>query len=939
MHFALIERAIRGERVLALPNGIKRLLRIATRDGLKRELDDELAFHFEMWKKEFLDGGMSDGDADAAAHNRFGDLEAFRRYGYDRADRRARCESTRDWLVEWMQDVRFAARHLRKAPAFTAIAVLTLALGIGANTAIFSVVRHLLMSPLPYPKGDRVVALKVFAKPTVVAGLASIDVNGPAEAPLPLRDAWLKRARTFEQVGGIAQDYFILLPDGRQDTVGYASITSNFLDLLGVRPSLGRAFRPDEEREGPAHHVAMLSHRWWMTAYGGSEDAIGKTLLHDNQAYTIVGVMPERFTIPMTRRQLDQISNPTPDIWLPTTIENAYSVFGLLRRGVSAKAATAELQNITDGSDWRGPRASIRHDSLRAQAMRAQDFLAPREVRTIEVLFAAVAALLLIACANVANLLLVRAWTRRREFAIRMGLGAGRARLVRLALTESTLLALVAGALGTAIAWQALRWIVALRPLSLDALTGAHVDPTALVWTATISIVTGILFGGAAAFFVSSRNVGDLLRSETRSSSDRISTRIRSTLIIAEIALSVALLVCAGLLLRSFATLQDTPLGFDPHNLVSFDVILPHDINGSPSAAAVKASIAERLAAVPGATAAAIGFLPTAGFARRPGLDVETDEGARPAGIDRYLKTLIDPNYFRTTGIRLIAGRLPEASPSDVPPDVSRSPAGGAPAVQIVRELSDEIVVNERLARRIAPEGSALGRRVRGQPGGGGRGTKPSDAWSTIVGIVEDVRLPGAPDENRANQVYTLAFNRLSPTYVVRFASLPPHLESTLRRAVQTVNPTIAGRRARVADDYLNEALAPTRFMLALLGAFAVIAIVLAAVGLYGSIAYSVSLRTREIGIRVALGATPRGVVGLVVGDGARLILVGLSVGLAIAAGTTRTISSLLYGVGTGDPTTYASVALLVVSISMAASYLPARRASRIDAIDALRAE
>jgi predicted permease len=924
---------------MTLPSGIKRLFRIATRSGLKHELDDELAFHFEMWKKEFLETGMSHGDAEAAARNRFGDLEAFRRYGYDRAERKARWESARDWLVEWMQDVRFAARHLRRAPAFTAVAVLTLALGIGANTAIFSVVRHLLVSPLPYPNGDRVVALKVFAKPTVFGGLASIDVNAPREAPLPLRDAWLKRARSFEQVGGVAQDYFFLLPDGRQDTVSYASITSNFLDLLGVRPSLGRGFRPDEEREGAAHNVAMLSHSWWMAAYGGSEDAIGKTLLHDNQAYTIVGVMPERFTIPMTRRQLDQLSNPAPDVWFPTTIENAYNVVGLLRRGVSAEAATAELQNITDGSDWRGAGGSVRHDSLRAQAMRAQDFLAPRDVRTIEVLFAAVGALLLIACVNVANLLLVRAWTRRREFAVRMGLGAGRARLIRLALTESTLLALVAGALGTVIAWQALHWIVALRPLSLDALTGAHLDPTVLTWTAIISIVTGILFGGAAAFFVSSRNVGDLLRSETRSSSDGISIRMRSTLIVAEIALSVALLVCAGLLVRSFATLQETPLGFDPHNLVSFDIILPHDINGSPSAAAVKAAIAERLAAVPGATAAAIGFLPTAGFAVRPGLDIEADEGAGSAGIDRYLKTLIDPNYFRTAGIRVIAGRLPEPRPDDVPPDVSRSPAAGAPPVRIVRELSDEIVVNETLARRIAPEGSALGHRVRAQPGGGGRGTKTSDAWSTIVGVVEDVRLPGAPDDNRANQVYTLAFNRLSPTYVVRFASLPPHLESTLRRAVQTVNPRIAGRRVRIADDYLNEALAPTRFMLALLGAFAVVAILLAAVGLYGSIAYSVSLRTREIGIRVALGATPRGVVALIVGDGVRLIIVGVSVGLMIAVSTTRSVSSLLYGVGTGDPTTYASTALLVIAIATAASYVPARRAARIDAVDALRAE
>jgi predicted permease len=918
----------------ALPAGIRRLFRLpSSRDRIIREDDEEMRFHLEMWTAEFRAQGLNAEEAHAKAQQRFGDYGEYKRHSRQRAERLDRWHSIVDWLVEWRQDIRFALRHFRKAPAFALVAVFTLALGIGANTAIFSIVHHLLISPLPYPNGERTVRLVTFGKSTFIGALASLPQNGPMNPPDELRDAWIKRSKSFEQIGGIAQDFLFLLPDKRQDTVSYAAMTANFLDLLGVRPSLGRGFRPDEEGEGPAHNVAMLSHRWWMSAYGGRSDVIGQTLQFEGAKYTIVGVMPETFTIPMEAKALDRMSNPSPDVWLPITLQNSYLTFGLLRRGVSVDAATAELQHIANGSDWRANLRAFRDDSVRARAMRAQDFLAPREVRTIEVLFAAVGALLLIACANVANLLLVRAWTRRREFAVRMGLGAGRTRLVRLALTESTLLALAAGALGILIAWQALHWIVALRPISLDALAGATLDSTVLAWTAAISVVTGILFGGAAAFFVSSRSVGDLLRNDARSSSDGVSVRIRSGLIIAEIALSVVLLVGAGLLTRSFAQLQDTPLGLDPHNLVSLDVLLPRDINGSPNAPAVKAAIAERLAHVPGATSAAMGFLPTAGFSVRPGLETDSDGGIKPVGGDRYLVTMIDANYFQTAGIKLVAGRLPRATPADIPPVVA------PPQVRILRSLSDEVVVSQTLARRIAPNGDVLGRHVRSQPGRSGPGIKQSDAWSTIVGIVEDVRLPGAWDEARANQIYSMPFSLLSPTYVVRFTSVPANLESTLRQAVQTVAPTIVGRRARVADNYVKEALAPTRFMLALLGAFAIVAIILATVGLYGSIAYSVGLRTREIGIRVALGATPRAVIGLVLSDGVRLIVVGVILGVISAAATTRALTTLLYGVDASDPMTFGSIALLVIGVATAASIVPARRATAIDPMEALRAD
>ena len=403
-----------------------------------------------------------------------------------------------------------------------------------------------------------------------------MTADAPSDPPSDLLRAWAERARSFEQVAGVEQMFLSVRANSQQDTVSYAFTTANLLDLLGTRPSYGRMFRREEERPG-ANHVAMISHRWWQAAYDGRDDVLGKVLEYAGEKYTIVGVMPVGFTIPMSVRALDWLSMPSPDVWLPAPIQNTSIGFGLLRPGISSAAVTNELNAIANAAESGAPppppgRAAS-GDSIRARAMRAQDFLGSRERRTIEILFAAVGALLLIACANVANLLLVRAWTRRREFAVRMGLGAGRARLIRLALTESVLLAVAAGVLGVLVAWQGLRVIIALRPLALDRLADVQIDPAVLLWTGAISIFTGVVFGGAAAFFVASQNVADLLRSETRAASaGGASRRVRSSLIVVEIALSFALLVGAGLLTRSFAALQRTPLGFEPHNLVSVDV-------------------------------------------------------------------------------------------------------------------------------------------------------------------------------------------------------------------------------------------------------------------------------------------------------------------------------------------------------------------------------
>src|SRR5688572_13383521 len=912
-----------------LPRGVRRLFRLPpTRDRMLSDADEEMRFHIDAWTEELRARGLSPSDAAAAAHARFGDPGEYRDHAAHRAGRNALRQRVTTWLAEWIQDARFAIRHLAKAPLFTAVVVLTLALGIGANSAIFSVVHRLLLDPLPYPNGKRIVALKTVGTVGLLASSASIAADAPGDPPSDLLREWAERSRSFEQVAGVEPVFLSLLPDGRQDTVSYAFATANLLDLLGVSPVLGRGFRLDEET--PAHRqVAMISARWWHAAYGGRTDVIGKPIEYVGATYTIVGVMPAGFTIPMVTRTLGGLDMPTPDVWLPAPIHETSIGYGLLRHGVTAESATRELTAIANTPDVRSGDGRLRPsgDSIRARAMRASDFLSAREVRMITILFAAVGALLLIACANAANLLLVRAWNRRREFAVRLGLGAGRARLVRLALTESVLLALAAGTLGVVIAQQGLRVIIALRPVALDRLADVQIEPAVLLWTGAISIVTGVLFGGAAAMFVASQNVADLLRTENRAASAGGRTRrVRATLIVAEIALSFALLVGAGLLARSLAALQHTRLGFEPHNLVSIEVLAPAPLWFSAERPAVRDAVVAALAEVPGVTAVAMGTLPTAGYRMREAFVVETPNGPRQIGVSQAVITWIDDAYFGTSGVALLAGRVPRAGLTD---------ETGPPPF---RRLSEVVVVNRQFARRVAPDGNAIGYRVHTAPAAG-NGPPSIDNWSTIVGIADEIRLPGVHDDAQRYQVYTLSLTAMpNPTYVARFTTVPRNVEAVLRRAVQRANPALVARRAGFADDHVREALAPTRFTLGLLGAFAGVALVLAVVGLYASIAYTVSQRTREIGIRIALGASSRGVMHLVLTDGARLALIGLVIGIGTAAIASRALAGLLYGVTVRDPATFVGTATLVALVALGASYLPARRAARIDPVDALRA-
>ena len=899
-----------------LPSAVRRLFQLPrSPERIARELTDEMCIHLDMRTNELRALGMSETDARVEALRRFGDGDEFHAYAARRAGNRARMHGIRDRFSEWKQDLRFALRLFRKHAQLTLLIVFTLALGIGANAAIFSVVHRLLIAPLPYKDGNRIVML-------------AMDRNGPGFST-PSGNAvraWHKRSRSLESIAAVNINYIAVQDPGERDSIA-ASITSNYLRLLGIAPAIGRDFTPDDEPPG-SPRVAMISYGLWQRAYGGRPDVLGKPIVvsdrRDNP-HIIVGVAPPSIGLPISYNPPGgKWREATPSIWIPSSLDSLEEAdtYAKLRAGVSAAQASTELQGILDSEPLRsaGSRPGPAAPKCCARAVRPQDMLDPRETRTIEVLFVAVAVLLLIACANVANLLMARAWTRRREFAVRIALGAGRGRLTRLVLTESVLLALAGGLLGVALAWGILHAVVAIRPPALENLDSVRVEPAVLMWCVAVSVFTGLLFGSAPAILSIAGSAGDVLKSDSRASSgDRHARRLRSALIVAEIAMSLVLLAGAGLLVRSFVALQHTPLGFDPHGLAAVQVIFhrgPREqVPGKQKA------VLERLRAIPGVTEAAIGVMPGEAYGvAGERLKSDPDATGRARSVVVSGVTFMSPTYFRVTRMSLLRGRVPDVE-SEVSPVLA---AGPLPS-------PTEIVVNRSLAAQLWPRESAVGKRIHSTQEHG-VGTS-----STVVGVVDDTRMPG-PRPAMDAEIYQPPVPIQTP-FVVRAAIAPADLKAALSRAVLAADPSNIVYRVTIGETYLRDAMAPTRFAMVLLASFSGVALLLSAVGLYGVIAYAVTQRTREIGIRLALGAAPRSVMSLVVRSGMKLTAAGVIVGAAAAAGSTRVLGGMLYGVRPGDPTTFAAIVTLIVVIALTACYVPARRAAGIDATEALRAE
>lgn len=860
------------------------------------DLDEELRFHLDRRIDELTAAGLSPDAARREALRRFGDLEGAKAYCRSLDRGRARQDRRRDWRAGWRQDLGFAARQLLRNPGFTLTAVLTLALGVGANTAIFSVVHRLLLDPLPYADGARLVAL-------MEAGAKSQIQMSPR---VEVVEAWRSRSRTVEAIDAFGEEEVTLTDGTTSETLDAGRITPTLPAFLGISPSLGRAFLPEESRPG-APDVAMLGYGLWQRRFGGDPGLLGRTITLNGRSYTIVGVVPRDFTLPFMSGGAGR------QVWLPLVPgpgTERWQAIGKLRPGHTAADATTELSAIM---------ASIldpdsQPTEFTARAIRPADLTSATIRESLLLLFGVVGVVLLIACANVANLLLARASARHRELAIRAALGAGRGRLIRQLLTESTGLALLGGIGGVLLAWRGLDLLIALRPESLSELDDVRLMPIALAWSFGLSLLTGLIFGLAPAFVATNRSLSEALKSTAGGAGgtggQRGSRRLRAGLVMAEVALSVTLLVGAGLLVRTVLRMQRAELGFAPHNLGVVSIAEVAGVTLKPAERnAIQQTLLEQIRALPGVESAALtDAVPPRGGAAFGDLEIEGRTLGPSEKVSLVRMTSVAPEFFGVVQQQVIQGTSFTA-------DTSGNPW----------------IINETMARRYWPGTSAVGRHFR---------LSADSPWLTVVGVVGDIRIPGRRGDFDDLQLYA----SYTSTYglgevVVRTRGDQAAVLRSIQRTVEGLSSQIRLRKIESVDGRMTEVVAGPRFSMALFAAFAVLALVLASIGLYGVISYSVGQRTREIGVRIALGAGAPSVIGLVVGQGMRLTLAGVVIGLVAAAAGTRAMESMLFEVDPLDPATFLMVAVLLMLVAMLASYLPARRATRVDPVVALRSE
>jgi predicted permease len=861
------------------------------------QVDEELEFHLEMVTRDLVARGRSEADARAEAQRRFGDLAAVgarcRKLGLQH-ERRVR---RHEYLAELEQDVRLALRHLRRAPGFTAVAVLTLVLAIGANTAIFSAVSAVLLRPLPYPHADRI---------TAIWGTMSDAPRVLLSYPDLLE--YRARNRTLDELAIVRQQSVNLTGADRPDRLVGAFISANYLRVFGARAARGRLFTDDETAAGSAARVAVLSHGVWRARFGGDSAILGRTLVLNGLPHRVVGVLDSTYqdAFGAVEAFLPLTSGPSPT-WL-TRDNPAFGGVARLRPGVTIEQAKADLGRVARELAGEYPASDA---GLSISLTRLRDFVAGDIRPALLILLGFVALILCIACANLANLQLARATARRREMSLRAALGAGRARLVRQLLTESVVLALIGGTAGVLLARWGISALVGMIPDGLPAFGEVGLDRTVLLFSLGITVGAGLVFGAVPARYGTRGEVAETLQG--RGADAGGGSRVRQVFVAVQLALCIVLLVGAGLLVRSFARLQQVPVGFRTDHLVTAELRLPSVRYGDDTVITEFGRQAlERLRSVPGvASAALVEAIPLSGNWGFSSYRVEGRDTPDSLLPTAQLNAVSD-GFFGTMEIPLLLGR--EFAPAD---------RLGAPAVAIV---------NRELARRMWPGESPLGKRL--------TLTGPPELPVTVVGMVGNVKqltVSGADEP----QLYLAKAQSagIFTSIAARTTGDPDAMAASVREAIWAVDRDQPVWKIRSMEALLDRDLAPRRFTARLTGGFALLALVLALIGVYGVMSYVVAQRTREIGIRMALGAATAEVVRMVLGRGLRIVAVGTALGLVGAYAGARLIERQLFGVPATDLPTFVAVPLLLVAVAAVACWVPARRAARVDPAIALSAE
>jgi putative ABC transport system permease protein len=806
-----------------------------------------------------------------------------------------------------LKDLRYGFRMLIKSPGSTAVAVVALALGIGANSAIFSVVNAVLLRPLPYRDSSR---LAVIWETKLSKGITQEQVSPP-----DFRD-WMEKQRAFDQIAALRAQPAVLTGGQLPERVETALVSASVFELLGAKAETGRTFLAEEEQPG-RNRVAVLSYGLWQRRFGGDPDILRKNVVVDGSSFTIVGV---------TRRGFRLLDTPA-ELWMPYTLDSrelsqrgfhTLRVIGHLKPGISVDQAAGEMRSIASGVEQQFPDTNT---GWSTKVVPLRDQMVGNIGSTLWTLLAAVVFVLLIACANVANLLLARAGNREKEIALRTALGANPARLVRQLLTESVLLALAGGLLGLALASWSVTALEQFGPAGIPRLEEIEVDWRVLAFTLGVSVLTGIVFGLAPALSSVRSDLNSILKTSGRGTTgSRSRARLRDALVVSEIASCVVLLTGAGLLMRSFARLESVNPGFRPDHVLTMQIALPETRYSGAKVALFYQRLVERVEGQAGVQSAGIARnLPLSGSDASLNFTIENRPVEASAEQPRAKYRAASAGYFHALGIPLVRGRYFDRTDGEHTQGVA--------------------VINNAMARRFWPDEDPVGKRIKAGFDG--------SQWCTIVGIVGDVKHTGLDADTNAEVYYhylqvppeLMGFVEGTMTLVLRTDSEPNSAVASVRREVQRLDPDLAVFNEKTMNELVGGSLAQPRFRAVLLGVFAGIALILAAIGLYGVIAYSVAQRTNELGVRVALGAQKSDVLKLVVGHGAQLAALGIAIGLVLALALMRIISTLLFSVNATDPVTFAAAAIVILAIALAASYIPALKAIKVDPVVALRCE